>query len=313
MEHSSSVPPVSSARSPLSSASSARSTVFAPVLIATLSFASLSRAQEPSASAAMDNAPAQPNAQPLPAPATGQSVVEAQPSATNASQAPAFLPTAPVPSAAPVAPASDELPRPPSRRVHEGFYLRITSGPSFLTLRGHGPSRGSASITDSGPGGSLAIGGAIIPGLVLAGTIQGTAFNAEFEGGPFADATVNVNGKTRSASNKAMGGFGMVGMLVDWYPRPTGNWHAGFSSGLGVIGLTNSADDSELGGVNFSGSLFGGYDWALGRKWSLGLQLVASGGTSTKLQKDFESDSAHDSGYRLAPFSLGVQGSLLYF
>jgi hypothetical protein len=198
-------------------------------------------------------------------------------------------------------------------RVHEGFYLRFTSGPSFLTLRGHGPSGASASITDAGPSGSIAIGGAILPGLVLAGTVSGTAFNAEFEGGPFADATVTANGKTRSASHNAEGGFGMIGVLVDWYPKPTGHWHAGFSTGLGGIGLTNSADDSELGGVNFAGSVFGGYDWALGRNWALGLQLTASGATSTKLQQDFDSHDSHDSGYRLTPFSIGVQASLLYF
>ena len=210
-------------------------------------------------------------------------------------------------------PASNERSARVPDRVHQGFYLRFTSGPSFASLHGHGPSRASASITDSGAGGSIAIGGALVPGLVLAGTIQGTAFNAEFKGGPFADATVSVNGRTRSASPKAQGGFGMMGMLVDWYPQPTGNWHAGFSTGVGVVALSNSADDSDFAGLNFAGSLFGGYDWALGRKWSLGLQLIASGGTSTQLKVDFESHEPRNSGYYLTPFSLGVQASLLYF
>jgi hypothetical protein len=197
--------------------------------------------------------------------------------------------------------------------LHEGFYLRFTTGPSFLTLRGHGPSGASASITDSGPSGSIAIGGAVAPGLVLAGTFSGAAFNAEFEGGPFAHATVTSNGRTRTASHNAQGGFGMMGMLVDWYPQPRGGWHTGLAAGVGAVVLTNSADDSDLGGLNFSGSVFGGYDWALGRKWSLGLQLIASGGTMSKLQTDTDSDHTHDSGYRLAPFSIGVQASLLYF
>ncbi len=105
----------------------------------------------------------------------------------------------------------------------------------------------------------------------------------------------------------------MVGVLVDWYPKPTGNWHAGFSTGVGGIGLTNSADDSALGGVNFAGTVFGGYDWPLGRNWALGLQLTASGATSTKLREDFDSHDSHDSGYRLTPFSIGVQASVLYF
>lgn len=193
--------------------------------------------------------------------------------------------------------------------MHEGFYLRFTSGPSFVSLNGHGPS-GSASLTDSGASGSIAIGGAIAPGLVLAGTIQGTMFNAEFKGGPFADATVSANGRSRTASNRASGGFGMVGVLVDWYPQPKAGWHTGISTGVGVIDLMNSADDSNFAGANLAGSVFGGYDWALGRSWSLGLSLVASGATRTKIVTD---PNAHDTGYRLTPVSVGLQASLLYF
>ncbi|MEI9950092.1 MAG: hypothetical protein WDO74_14250 [Pseudomonadota bacterium] len=273
-----------------SSLSSARS-IFAPVFIATVSLCSLAQAQAPSET--------QPNS---PAPAS------------TASEAPTVSEAAPVPPPVLVAPPSViDQPKLRLPRVHEGFYLRFTSGPSFLTLRGHNPSGASASITDSGVGGSIAIGGAIMPGLVLAGTLSGTAFNAEFKGGPFVDATVSANGVTRQASRNAEGGFGMIGLLVDWYPQPRGGWHTGFSTGLGGVGLTNSADDSALGGVNFAGSVFGGYDWALGRNWALGLQLTASGGTSSKLQTDFDSDDSHDSGYRLAPFSIGVQASVLYF
>ena len=194
-------------------------------------------------------------------------------------------------------------------RVHQGFYLRLSSGPSVTTLRGRGPS-GSASLTGGGESGFIAIGGAVAPGLVLAGTLQGTGFTADFKGGPLSDATLTANGETHSASHRAQAGIGMLGLLLDWYPQPRGGWHAGIATGIGAVGLTNSADDSDLGGVNLSGSVFGGYDWALGRDWALGLQLTASGGTSTKLHED---PGAHDSGYRLTPVSLGVQASLLYF
>ena len=289
---------LTSARSSHSPAPAARAAVFAPVLIATLALCSVASAQEPAL---------------VPAPSAVAPAAAAPAAAAPAAPtAPAAAPPASVSTPVSAPPAADTLKlRMP--RVHEGFYLRFTSGPSFLTLRGHGPSRKSASITDSGVSGSIAIGGAIAPGLVLAGTISGSAFNAEFEGGPFANATVTANGRTRSASHDAQGGFGMIGVLVDWYPKPTGGWHTGFATGLGGIGMTNSADNSDLGGVNFAGSVFGGYDWALGRNWALGLQLTASGGTSAKLQTDLDSDHTHDSGYRLAPFSVGVQASVLYF
>lgn len=275
-----------------------RAAVFAPVMLATLSLSSFALAQNAPANAAP--IAAQPTAA-----ATSETPVAAQPVPATpvASPAPVALPTPPAP------PASDEFTQRPRSRVHEGFYLRLSSGPNLVTLRGHGPS-GSASITDSGAGGFIAIGGAIVPGLVLAGTFQGAAFDAEFKGGPFVDATVSSNGKTRDASNRATGGFGMVGMLVDWYPQPKGGWHVGGSAGLGAIVLSNSADDSVSGGGNFAGSVFGGYDWSLGRNWGLGLQLVASGATKTKMEDD---SGKHDTGYRLTPLSIGVQASLLYF
>jgi len=281
----------------------ARATVLAPVITATLSLSSLAHAQEPST-------PTMPEA----TPATAAPV--APESAAPAAATP-VAPAAPVASAPALAPTPDA---PPSKLtltrpgLHQGFYLRLSSGPSFMTLNGHGP-YGSASLTGAGYGGMIAIGGAVAPGLVLAGTIQGSAFNAEFNGGPFENATVNSKGKTYKASDRATGGFGMLGVLVDWYPQPSGGWHVGGSTGVGAIVLTNSADERDFGGVNFAGSVFGGYDWALGRKWSLGLQLVVSGATRTTLMEEdhTEEHETHDTGYRLTPFSVGVQASVLYF
>jgi hypothetical protein len=161
-----------------------------------------------------------------------------------------------------------------------------------------------------GESGFIAIGGAVAPGLVLAGTVQAMSATAELKGGPLTDATLTSNGSSRSVSHKAQAGIGMVGLLLDWYPAPKAGWHAGVATGIGAVGLTNLADDSSLSGVNFAGSLFGGYDWTLGRYWALGLQLTASGATQAKL---FEDSGSHDTGYRLTPLSLGVQASLLYF
>ena len=276
------------ARSQRPSTRAARAALAAPCFIAIFSLSSGAHAE---------GAEAQPSAQ----------VPTAQPSA----QVPTAQPSAHAPaveqSAAPAARESAELPAIDAR--HEGFYLRIASGPSLVSLRGHGPS-GSASITGEGSSGSIAIGAAVVPGLVLAGTLQGQEITSDFNGGPLANATVSVGAESHTASHKAEGGIGMIGLLVDWYPKPTGGWHTGASAGLGAIGLTNLADDSDLAGVNFTGSVFGGYDWALGRDWALGLQLTASGGTTTKLKED---DFDHDTGYRLTPLSLGIQASVLYF
>lgn len=267
-----------------------RSVIFAPVFVAAFTLSSWASAQEPAVAPAAVPAP---NEAP-PAPAMEPPPVQSPPPAARER-----LTLEDDYRAVPVIP-----------RVKHGFYFRFGSGPSFVTLRGHGPSGSSASITDSGASGFIALGAAVAPGLVLAGTVQGVSFNSKFKGGPFADATVTSNGVTRTASRKAEGGFGTIGLLVDWYPDPASGWHTGLAPGLGVISLTNAADDSDLGGLNFGGSVFAGYDWHFARKWAIGWQLTVSGATTTKLKKDFDSP---DSGYRLTPFSVGVQASLLYF
>lgn len=297
MSHS---PSVASAGSSRSATRGARTLLVAQVVSATLTLGSVARAQDPAA-AAVDATP--PPAAP-PAATPSDTVEVSPPKATP--------PSAPAPAPARIALTTDAVPPHTPPPIHRGLYLRLGSGPSFVTLRGHGPTGGSASITDSGAGGFIALGGAVAPGLVLAGTVQGTSFNSKFKGGPFADASVvSADGSTHSASHKAQGGFGMVGLLVDWYPQPNGGWHTGLATGLGVVALTNSADDSNVGGLNFAGSVFGGYDWALGRDWALGLQLTASGATTTQLKED--TDARADTGYRLTPLSIGVQASLLYF
>lgn len=290
----------------------ARWLLCAQVVSATLTLGSWAFAQE-AAPAVDETAQSTPPtaAAPRDAVNNGQPSTTPTPNTVDNDQPIATPPRAPAAPAA-IALKTDTVPPRAAGRSHRGLYLRLGTGPSFVTLRGHGPTGGSASITDAGAGGFIALGGAVAPGLVLAGTIQGTGFNAKFKGGPFENATsVDANGETHAVSRRAEGGFGMIGVLVDWYPEPKGGWHTGLATGLGAIALTNAADNRDVAGLNFGGSVFGGYDWALGHNWALGLQLTASGATTTKLKED--TDARADTGYRLTPVSIGVQASLLYF
>lgn len=158
--------------------------------------------------------------------------------------------------------------------------------------------------------GGLALGGSIARGLVLAGTVSGATTQATFSGGPFRDAKITVDGSELSASHKAEASFAELGLLIDWYPNPAAGWHAGLSAGLGVLGIKNDADDSTLFGVSPAGSLFGGYDWAIARSWSLGLSLAIAGAGKATMK---HSSGGDDAGYQLTPFSASVQASLLYF
>jgi hypothetical protein len=149
--------------------------------------------------------------------------------------------------------------------------------------------------------------------VVLGGAIINSQATAKFNGGAYENRSIALDDRTVPASSKADAAFTQLGVFVDWFPDPVGGWHVGAAAGFGVISILNRADDdtdNAMFGSSFSGSLFGGYDWSLGKAWSLGLSLSASGIGSTTLK--YANDGS-ESGYRLHGGSIGIQGSLLYF
>jgi hypothetical protein len=265
---------------------------------------------------------------PSSATATGQ--VESSPQTmlpTTETPLPApAAPTAPVAPVAPdtsavAAPSSPAISPPPPAPlrirtrdgardwIRHGFYMRFGSGFGGVNLSGDGP-KGSASLSGLGSSSLLALGGNLVGGLVLAGTVQASTINTTFTGGPFVDENVTSNGKSLKASNKADASAVQFGLLVDWYPNLSDGWHVGLSAGVGATSVKNHADDSTMTGGSAAGTLFGGYDWAIGPEWSIGFALVASGSRTTAMK--YGSDQP-DPGYRLKSTFLGISGSFLYF
>jgi hypothetical protein len=243
---------------------------------------------------------------PPPAPATATTAPSSKPAAAAAPAA-----TPPEAAAAPPVPAVADESRHDCTKPwkRDGFYLRVMSGMGAMFVSGDGP-RGRVWTSGGGNSSAIAIGGSVAPGLVLAGTVQSSSITNTLHRGPFAGATVTTSdGRSMGASAKAIAGFSQLGLLVDWYPDPSRGWRAGLSGGLGLAGLVNQADDSTMFGTSLAGSVFGGYDWAIGPSWSMGLALIASGNTSAKLMNS-DGDST---GYRLQSFSVGLAGSILYF
>jgi hypothetical protein len=193
--------------------------------------------------------------------------------------------------------------------MRDGFYLRIFDGVGYGVLTGDGPA-GSASVSGLGSISSLAIGGSVARRLVLAFLIQAVNISGEFEGGPFADATLSVDGDQMPASETASATATTLGGFIDWYPMESSGLHLGLGAGLGLVMLVNGADDSTSFGSGGGATLLVGYDWPVARTWALGIALVASGATSASLK---DSESGDDIDYQLAPFSVGLSASILYF
>jgi hypothetical protein len=212
----------------------------------------------------------------------------------------------------PIAAESEPAPNDKGPRRHDGFYLRVRSGAGYLSAFGDGPS-GSASVSGVSNYAGVAVGGATAPGLAVAGFIWGGTTTNQFSGGPFAQATVTATTPAgvvqKTASINATASLAELGVLADWFPDPTGGWHAGAGAALGLTSVTNQADGSVFAGAGFAGSLFGGYDFWVGRAWSLGLALEASVATSTSLNNTDNKGT----GYRLTPMTLGIETSLLYY
>lgn len=192
--------------------------------------------------------------------------------------------------------------------TRDGFYLRLAQGMGFASFRGTGP-RGPISASGLGSHSTLAIGGGLGRGLAIAGTVQSTAIEADFEGGPFSDANITAGDVTVRASRRARFSYGQIGALVDWYPQPLGGFHGGLSAGFGAVALTNNADDSQLAGFASSGSLFFGYDTVISRSWGFGVALVLSGVTTASLKNTDGEETA----YQLKAYAIGLAASLLYF
>lgn len=170
---------------------------------------------------------------------------------------------------------------------HDGFYFRFGGGLEFLDLFGDGP-YGSARVSGSSLGALLALGGNVADGLVVAGAIHTSQTRSTF------------NGSSKPVHDATAAGT-QLGVLVDWYPKPTDGWHVGAMAGLGVVGIAE-ADIADASGLGFGGVLLGGYEWWIGQQWSLGLFAIVSATTPASLR----TRSGDDVGYKFSSFSAGL-------
>lgn len=159
--------------------------------------------------------------------------------------------------------------RAPGEHVHDGFYVQLGLGPSLIR-DSYDTSGGGILFDDSqgtvsgfGHAQHLAIGGAVAPGLVIAGALLvdiAHTTSADYEGAA-------IHPKDRYAL------FAM-GPLVDWYFDPEAGLHALVGGGFGV------ASSVEPEGVDDSSSASGyalfaglGHEWWIAEQWGMGALL----------------------------------------
>ena len=144
-------------------------------------------------------------------------------------------------------------------RTHDGFQFRGTVGLGYIS------DAESSNATLHGGAGMFEVylGGMPIPGLAIGGFLSG-----EEAIGP----SVSVNGFTASSNDTTLTLL-QIGPYIDYYPNP----HKGFHI-MGTIGFARLIARYDDGNFNASDSGNGfalgggiGYDWWVGREWTVGI------------------------------------------
>jgi hypothetical protein len=155
---------------------------------------------------------------------------------------------------------------------HEGFYLRLSPGIAYGETRVQTDRVSQPDYKLAGAGFALDawLGFALSPGLVLGPSVS-------YWGSNDGDPSLSGGASSGSSSNTLIGAF------IDAYPNPRRGEH--FGGALTLAGVSASLSgrseikDYQGGGVGFL--VFSGYDFWIGRTWSLG-GLVKLGGLATR-------------------------------
>lgn len=149
-------------------------------------------------------------------------------------------------------------------RTHDGFYAQLALGVSRsqndYTAEGQGIfTDAEGTVSGFGEGHQVAIGGAIVPGLIIAGAgVADLVFSPKLE---------NEGEDVEVDDTFAMVSFGP---LVDFYPDAHGGFHVQAGVGFGVVsGVQPEGVDS--GGASGLG-IFGGvgYELWIADQWEIG-------------------------------------------
>jgi hypothetical protein len=107
------------------------------------------------------------------------------------------------------------------------------------------------------------MGGSPAPGLALGGAL--TLSSVKNDDSRLDDVQSSADAESSLAA---------LGFFVDGFPNPRGGFHLGGSLGLAAISASSKSELTQnFDGGGFSMSTWAGYDWWVGREWSLGAAL----------------------------------------
>lgn len=125
-----------------------------------------------------------------------------------------------------------------------------------------GTNQGSVDAVGGAVGLEIAVGGALSPGIILAGSYTFlTVSNA------------NLKNDTRSAKVPHDPTLSVLGAMLDVYPNAKGGFHLGGTLGIAALAIREEGTArANAGGQNgFGIAPHVGYEWWVGNYWGLGV------------------------------------------
>ena len=150
-------------------------------------------------------------------------------------------------------------PGPPSTRQHDGFYLRLSTGLTFVHVASsatRGDEDVDASLNGWGLSQELSVGGTLGSGLVLGGQVSLAQIN-----------NTDISGERTLFGEDASFDISMIGPFLDWYPSLEHGGHLGVMLGYGAFSMPD--DDDAIFDAS-TAAVFGGYDFWVSDSWSIG-------------------------------------------
>jgi hypothetical protein len=157
----------------------------------------------------------------------------------------------------------------PGEYHHDGVYVRLGAGVGVvrdsvhMTLGGSSGFDEKGTVTGFGQANELAVGGALAPGLILAG-------------GFFLNVAYGVSRDFGDVDTQSGDGYAVLtwGPLVDYYPDPDGGLHFELGFGLGATSGVAPASRDDAGGATGYGLILGvGQEWWIAKQWAMGGML----------------------------------------
>jgi hypothetical protein len=139
-------------------------------------------------------------------------------------------------------------------RIHDGFYMQLTTGLGYYNVSFDPDSSISGMTTPFG----LMMGGTVMPGLAIGG---GLFF--DYSGSP----TLEAGGAEGDLGTAQM--LLGIGAHADYYLKPEGGLHFTGFLGWGGLEETEGAGGSDPTGLVIG--VGGGYDWWIADEWSAGV------------------------------------------